>query len=361
VSATVSAARLKEAAAWAGRAISARPAAPVMAGAVLEIQDDQFTASGWDFDTHASITLDADGHLPRTLVSGRLLAEVTSRMTGQAKLGIKDSRLVISTAATSVRLPIMAESEYPHVPAKPNPAGVCAGLGDGIRRVAPTADKDGAKELAFLNLAVRNGSLAISARNTAMMSQALVDWDGEVFEANPDASRILDLARHMDGKVSIGFDNMLWLADDSRIAAHAVHDKAAANFAALDGVDRWSGFGYVDIDRADLLASLADVQPVLPSAFGTVGLAVGDGEFLLRAMRTEVGDASSRGAANLDGEAREVVFQAAVLATALNGLDHHEVVRLSFGPTVTKSVLITGVVDDAPDLATRHIIQPIRL
>lgn len=360
MSATVAAARLKEAAAWANRGIPGRPPAPIMAAAVLSVEDGRLTALGFDWETLARVSVEAFGDLPRTLVSGRLLTEVTSNMTGEADLHLDGSRLVISARSSRFRLPVMAADQYPTIPADVPASGVATGVADAIRRVAPSAAKDATLKFSNLNLAVRGGELVVSALNRHIMSQARVPWDGEPFEANPSARRILDVARHLDDKVSLGFDHLLAIWDDRRYAALTVHDEPAANFAQADA-DLWSGNGHVDVDRENLGRAIADVRPMLSPGVATIRLSVDQGELTLRSLAGDMGDAMCDVPAAVDGEAREIAVSADYLGMALEGLDHCEVVRIQFGPTVKRSFLVTGVIDDARDPSTRHIIQPIRL
>src|SRR6185437_7534801 len=74
---------LAEAVAWSARSLPARPAAPVLAGLLLEVADDQLSISGFDYEVSTQAQLEVTAGAPgRALVSGRLLADIARALPG---------------------------------------------------------------------------------------------------------------------------------------------------------------------------------------------------------------------------------------------------------------------------------------
>ena len=68
---------LADAVAWAARNLPVRPSVPVLAGLLIEADDQGLVLSSFDYETSARANLQADVHdKGRALVSGRLLADI---------------------------------------------------------------------------------------------------------------------------------------------------------------------------------------------------------------------------------------------------------------------------------------------
>ena len=72
---------LADAVAWTAKSLPSRPSVPVLAGVLLRVADGRLHVSGFDYEVSSQVTVevqaDADG---ATLVSGRLLAEITKAL-----------------------------------------------------------------------------------------------------------------------------------------------------------------------------------------------------------------------------------------------------------------------------------------
>src|SRR6476646_6999722 len=72
---------LADAVAWTAKSLPSRPSVPVLAGVLLRVGDGRLQVSGFDYEVSSQVTVevqaDADG---ATLVSGRLLAEITKAL-----------------------------------------------------------------------------------------------------------------------------------------------------------------------------------------------------------------------------------------------------------------------------------------
>ncbi|MER2091450.1 MAG: DNA polymerase III subunit beta, partial [Saccharopolyspora rectivirgula] len=73
---------LADAVSWVARSVPARPPVPVLGGVLLDATSgDALTISGFDYEVSAQVTVDAVIETPgKTLVSGRLLADITKAL-----------------------------------------------------------------------------------------------------------------------------------------------------------------------------------------------------------------------------------------------------------------------------------------
>src|SRR3954470_14365326 len=69
---------LADAVAWTARSLPPRPSVPVLAGILLEVEGNQLSVSGFDYEVSARAEVDVHAtEGGRALVPGRLLAEIT--------------------------------------------------------------------------------------------------------------------------------------------------------------------------------------------------------------------------------------------------------------------------------------------
>ncbi len=69
---------LADTVAWTARSLPPRPSVPVLAGILLEVDGNQLSVSGFDYEVSARAEADVQAtENGRVLVPGRLLAEIT--------------------------------------------------------------------------------------------------------------------------------------------------------------------------------------------------------------------------------------------------------------------------------------------
>ncbi|RJQ77629.1 DNA polymerase III subunit beta [Pseudonocardiaceae bacterium YIM PH 21723] len=150
---TINRADIVSAAAWAVRYIPARPAHPVLAGLLIEIdgtepgrREVRFT--GRDWDTAASATVTAEVEVPgRILVSGALLAAICKHLTGDTvHLVADDSYATVTSGAAEFRMPLLPLDEVPATPAPVDLVGEVnsKALAAAIGHVGKAASRDDA-------------------------------------------------------------------------------------------------------------------------------------------------------------------------------------------------------------------------
>lgn len=138
---------LADAVAWVARSLPARPSVPVLGGVLLDASDGEaLTISGFDYEVSATVGVSAtiaDGG--RTLVSGRLLADITKALPAQpVEISVEGSRASITCGSARFSLPTMPVEDYPQLPGQPAFAGEVTGdaFGQAVNQVAVAAGKD---------------------------------------------------------------------------------------------------------------------------------------------------------------------------------------------------------------------------
>ncbi|MCZ2827383.1 DNA polymerase III subunit beta [Modestobacter sp. VKM Ac-2986] len=137
---------LAEAVAWTARSLPPRPSVPVLAGIMLEVQGSQLSVSGFDYEVSARSEIDVqsteDG---RTLVPGRLLAEITRALPPHpVDVVAEGARMSITCGNARFSLPTLPVEDYPSLPSMPSAAGVVDSdaFAEAVSQVAVAAGRD---------------------------------------------------------------------------------------------------------------------------------------------------------------------------------------------------------------------------
>src|SRR5258705_5922040 len=138
---------LADAVAWTAKSLPSRTSAvPVLAGILLRVGDGRLQVSGFDYEVSSQVTVevqaDADG---ATLVSGRLLAEITKALPAKpVDVAAVGSHVEITCGSARFTLPTMPVEDYPTLPEMPEMAGTvdAATFAGAVSQVAIAAGRD---------------------------------------------------------------------------------------------------------------------------------------------------------------------------------------------------------------------------
>jgi len=136
-----------EAVAWAARSLPPRPPVPVLAGLLLEVGADTGLAlSSFDYEVSAHAQVDVSVAEPgKTLVSGRLLAEISRSLPAQpVDVAVEGARVVVSCGTARFTLPTLPVDDYPTLPEMPAVAGTIGAdvFAAAVSQVAVAAGRD---------------------------------------------------------------------------------------------------------------------------------------------------------------------------------------------------------------------------
>src|SRR3712207_2841387 len=137
---------LADAVAWTARSLPPRPSVPVLAGILLEVDGSQLSVSGFDYEVSARAEVDVQAsESGRTLVPGRLLAEITRALPPHpVDIVAEGARLSISCGNARFSLPTLPVEDYPSLPSMPSSAGVVDSdvFAEAVGQVAIAAGRD---------------------------------------------------------------------------------------------------------------------------------------------------------------------------------------------------------------------------
>jgi DNA polymerase III subunit beta len=112
---------LADAVAWTARSLPPRPSVPVLAGILLEVDGNQLSVSGFDYEVSARAEVDVHAtESGRVLVPGRLLAEITRALPPHpVEITAEGPRLSIACSNARFSLPTLPVEDYPSLPSSP--------------------------------------------------------------------------------------------------------------------------------------------------------------------------------------------------------------------------------------------------
>ncbi|HTZ42533.1 MAG TPA: DNA polymerase III subunit beta [Jatrophihabitans sp.] len=173
---------LAEAVAWSARSLPARPAAPVLAGLLLEVTDDQLAISGFDYEVSTQAQLEVNSGSPgRALVSGRLLADIAKALPAHpVDFVAEGSRVSITCGSSKFTLPTMPDADYPRLPELPSTAGTVPSsvFARAVSQVAIAAGRDDTLPmLTGVRLEIEGDRLTLAATDRYRLAVRELTWN----------------------------------------------------------------------------------------------------------------------------------------------------------------------------------------
>ncbi|WP_028707489.1 DNA polymerase III subunit beta [Propionicicella superfundia] len=116
---------LAEAVQWAARSLPARPAAPILAGLLVEASSDGVTLSSFDYETSAQVKVAATVTDEGTaLVSGKLLADIARSLPAKpVEISSDETRTTLVCGSARFTLQNLPVADYPQLPKMPEATG----------------------------------------------------------------------------------------------------------------------------------------------------------------------------------------------------------------------------------------------
>ncbi len=223
---------LADAVAWVARSLPSRPPVPVLGGVLLDASSGEtLTVSGFDYEVSAQVTIDASIESSgRTLVSGRLLADITKALPARpVELTVDGSRVTITCGNSRFSLPTMPVEDYPELPHMPAHAGSIPGdlFSEAVAQVAVAAGKDETLPmLTGVRMEINSERLTMVATDRFRLAMREFTWEpGESMEDTSllvPAKTLAESAKTLGGagsKIEISLasgDGLLGLSGTSR-------------------------------------------------------------------------------------------------------------------------------------------------
>jgi DNA polymerase-3 subunit beta len=366
---------LADAVAWVARSLPSRPPVPVLGGILLDASgSDGLTISGFDYEVSATVGVAAtiaDGG--RTLVSGRLLADITKSLPAQpVEILVDGARVSITCGSAKFSLPTMPVEDYPQLPAMPPHAGQLAGevFGLAVSQVAVAAGKDDTLPmLTGVRVEIAGDKLTLVATDRFRLAMREFAWQPDESLASAGEIAVLVPARTLaDAAKSLGTsgntveialspsDGLIGLSGAGRRTTSRLLDTEFPRYRQLLPSEQTAA---AIIDVPPLVEAIKRVS--LVAERGTqVRLEFADGGLRLSAGGDDEGSAEEELSVEYTGEPVTIAFNPGFLQEGLGAL-HSDRAELSF-TTPSRPALIKPVGDDGNVVpGYLHLLMPVRL
>jgi DNA polymerase-3 subunit beta len=368
---------LADAVAWVARSLPSRPPVPVLGGVMLDAGSsdgapgDSLTVSGFDYEVSATVGVPAtiaDGG--RTLVSGRLLADITKALPNHpVEISVDGSRMTITCGSAKFSLPTMPVEDYPALPNMPQLAGELAGevFSEAVAQVAVAAGKDDTLPmLTGVRLEIGEGKFTLVATDRFRLAMREFAWEpnetlSETAVLVP-ARTLADAAKTLGGagnKVELSLaanDGLLGLSGNGRRTTTRLLDADFPKYRQLLPSEH-SAAAVIEVDS--LVQAIKRVS--LVAERGTqVRLEFVDGGLRLSAGGDDEGSAEEELPVEYTGEPVTIAFNPTYLLEGVHAVRTSKA-HLSF-TTPSRPALLKPV-DDEGGVAPGYLylLMPVRL
>ncbi|ALG05528.1 DNA polymerase III subunit beta [Kibdelosporangium phytohabitans] len=367
---------LADAVAWVARSLPSRPPVPVLGGVLLDAgspdaEGEALTISGFDYEVSATVGVPAtiaDGG--RTLVSGRLLADITKALPNQpVEIAVDGARVSITCGSARFSLPTMPVEDYPQLPPMPPHAGELTGevFGQAVAQVAIAAGRDDTLPmLTGVRVEISGETLTLVATDRFRLAMREFTWkpSGDVEDAAvlvpartlADAAKSLGTAGKTVELALSSSDGLLGLSGTGRRATTRLLDAEFPRYRQLLPSEQTSN---AIIEVSPLVEAIKRVS--LVAERGTqVRLEFTGGGLKLSAGGDDEGSAEEELPVQYEGEPVTIAFNPGYLQDGLGAL-HTDRAELSF-TTPNRPALIKPVNENGEVVAGYlYLLMPVRL
>lgn len=365
-----------EAVSFAVKLLPQRTTLPILSGVLIEATDAGLTLSSFDYEVSAQTEISAEvEEQGKVLVSGRLLAEIASRLpNAPVKFSTEESRIIVSCGSANFTLLSMPVEEYPTLPEFAETSGSlpAEALANAVSQVAVAASRDDVTPvITGVQLEVSKETLSLVATDRYRVAVREIGWESE--EAITDTLTALVPARTLieigktfahSGTVALAITN----TDDRELIAFRADKRTVTsllikgNFPPVKRLFPETVDNYAVVNTAELIEATRRVALVLEREAALRFTFSADG-LTLEAIGSEQAQASETIDAFLTGTDTVVSLKPQFLLDGL-GAVHSEFVRISFtktdNPNKPGPVLITSQAskDQAGADNYKYLLQP---
>ena len=365
-----------EAVSFAVKLLPQRTTLPILSGVLIEAAGDGLVLSSFDYEVSARTEIGAQVDEPgRVLVSGRLLAEIASRLpNAPVSFATEDGRITVSCGASHFTLLSMPVEEYPTLPTVSEEAGLLQAedFAAAISQVAVAASRDDVTPvITGVQLEVSENSLSLVATDRYRVAVREIAWDAGTSGVQ-NATALVPARTLTEIGKTFGHSGTIAVAitstDDRELIAFSADKKTVTsllikgNFPPVKRLFPETVDNYAVMNTAELIESVRRVSLVLEReaalrfTFSIEGVT-------LEAIGSEQAQASESIDAFLTGSDTVVSLKPQFLLDGLSSV-HSEFVRISFtkteNPNKPGPVLITSQSSkDQPGADNyKYLLQP---
>lgn len=365
-----------EAVSFAVKLLPQRTTLPILSGILIETSNDGLTLSSFDYEVSSQTSITADvQEQGRILVSGRLLADIASRLpNAPVHFSAQDSRVTVTCGSAQFTLLSMPVEEYPTLPLIAEETGTVSAddFSAAVAQVAVAASRDDVTPvITGVQLEVTDSSLSLVATDRYRVAVRGIEWSSQTqgaatITALVPAKTLQEIGKTFaqSGTISVAITS----TEDRELIAFRADKKTVTsllikgNFPPVRRLFPDSVDNYAVINTGELIESVRRVSLVLEREAALRFSFTNDG-LTLEAIGSEQAQASESIDAFLTGMDTVVSLKPQFLLDGLSAV-HSEFVRISFtktdNPNKPGPVLITSQAskDQAGADNYRYLLQP---
>lgn len=365
-----------EAVSFTVKLLPQRTTLPILSGILIETTDAGLTLSSFDYEVSAQTEIAAQVDEPgKVLVSGRLLADIASRLpNAPVTFQTDEGRISVSCGSANFTLLSMPVEEYPTLPQISEQSGVLPAelFAAAVSQVAVAASRDDVTPvITGVQLEISENNLSLIATDRYRVAVREIEWTGgesakEGVTALVPARTLTEIGKTFghSGSISVAITS----SDERELIAFQADKKTVTsllikgNFPPVKRLFPETVDNYAVINTSELIEAVRRVSLVLEREAALRFTFSIDG-LTLEAIGSEQAQASETIDAFLTGTDTVVSLKPAFLLDGL-GAVHSEFVRISFtktdNPNKPGPVLITSQASkDQPGADNyKYLLQP---
>jgi DNA polymerase-3 subunit beta len=368
---------LADAVAWAARSLPVRPSAPVLAGLLIEANDDGLVLSTFDYETSARATLVAEvADEGRALVSGRLLADICRSLPAKpVEMTIEGARVSLTCGSARFSLQTLPVEDYPTIPQMPTATGTVPSeaFAHAVAQAVTAAGRDDMLPvLTGVRIEIDGATISLLATDRFRLSQRELGWSpnspDDTLAALVPAKVLGDTAKSLTAGTEVTIALSTGGSGDGLIGFEGTGPGGVrrtttrlldGEFPKVRSLFPAEKLTTARVDKAALIESVKRVS-LVAERNTAVQLAFSDGVLTLDAGSGDEAQASESIEAIIEGEDITTGFNPQFLLDGLTAIDE-PVVELAF-TQASKPVVISGAQEEGgEDPGFRYLLMPRRL
>jgi DNA polymerase-3 subunit beta len=365
-----------EAVSFAVKLLPQRTTLPILSGVLIEADATGLTLSSFDYEVSARTQILAEVDEPgRVLVSGKLLAEIASRLpNAPVRFSTEDNKITVACGSGHFTLSSMPVEEYPTLPEISDQVGTLKAdlFSAAIAQVAVAASRDDVTPvITGVQLEVSDNNISLVATDRYRVAVRDIEWNaGEsgvaAATALVPAKTLIEVGKTFgnSGEISVAITS----SDERELIAFQADKKTVTsllikgNFPPVRRLFPETVDNFAVMNTAELIEAVRRVSLVLEReaalrfTFTTEGVT-------LEAIGSEQAQASETIDSFLTGDDTVVSLKPQFLIDGLSSV-HSDFVRISFtktdNPNKPGPVLITSQTSkDQPGSDNyKYLLQP---
>jgi DNA polymerase-3 subunit beta len=367
---------LADAVAWAARSLPVRPSVPVLAGLLIEANDDGLVLSTFDYETSARATLSAQvSDEGRALVSGRLLADICRSLPAKpVDMVLDGARVSLTCGSARFSLQTMPVEDYPALPDMPAATGTVdsEGFAHAVAQAVTAAGRDDMLPvLTGVRIEIDGSSISLLATDRFRLAHRELAWNPHTPDVSAAAlvpARVLgDTAKALTagGEVTIALattgtgEGIIGFEGDAPGGRRRTTTRLLdGEFPKVRSLFPAEHLTTALVDKTALIESVRRVS-LVAERNTAVQLAFSDGVLTLDAGSGDEAQASESIEASIQGEDITTGFNPQFLLDGLTVIDQ-QVIELAF-TQASKPVVLSGSTEGEAETAFRYLLMPRRL